>query len=181
MTTVMAAGIVGGCAADQAAKTDFWPALSAQALEKDQPQSLDELIDKSDSVVRGVITGGVAGPGKEAGCGPDTPIAVLLVAVQETVEGSVPGNELQVIVARDPLVSIEELAAQVPTDPIVLFIEPAGVDDYWVTSSQLGIVAQTDGGQLETVLVPELSEAAIAPDVDGISDFVEEVEAAEAG
>jgi hypothetical protein len=162
---------VAACAG--AGSPGFWEALQIQTQEVDRPESLAELIEKSAAVIAGEIVGVVVGPADEYG--PDMPIAVLQIQVAEVLDGTVDGDLVEVIVARDPLVTVEDLAEHVPTGTVVLFVQPAE-GQYWVTSSQLGIVAEAEDGTMETVLQPELSEVVLEPDVTEVDEFAEVVE-----
>lgn len=152
--------LMTGCAsgAETLSSEEFWTGIQINGLEVDPPEDVEELVDQSELVVTGTIVDVTRGPVEEAGFDEYAPIAQLSVKVDQVLAGETGESTLKVIVARQELVSVEELAESIPKVPITMFLMDAGYADYYSPSARIGIVAENGDGTLETVRDPESSD-----------------------
>lgn len=150
MVAVSAIGLVG-CATQ--APVDFWDALSVHAQEVDPPESLDEPVDDSPTIVQGRITAVIDVPPAVSGVPAADPVAGLVVEVTEQLAGSPVGATITVVRPREPAVPLSRVGASVPRGELIFFLEPAGYGDYFGTTSDLGVIGEV-GGRPTTVTDP---------------------------
>lgn len=152
--------IMTGCAADaqNPSSDEFWAGVQVTGLEADTPESIEELVDQSNLIVTGTIVDVSRGPVEEAGFDDYSPIAQLDVKVDQVLAGEETASTVKVIVARQELVSVEDLADSIPQEPVTMFLMDAGYSDYYSPSARIGIVAEKSDGSLESVRDPESSE-----------------------
>jgi hypothetical protein len=160
----LAAAVVGGCAAESApaAEAQFWRGVSGSASEVDPPESLDELIDGAETVVRGRIVDVVDVLPAVTGLPATDPVVALVVAVDEVLQGKPTDATVKVVRPREPAVSLEQITSTMPDGEALFFLQPAGYGDYLGTSSDLGILGEVDG-VATTVLMPGLEANLIDP------------------
>ncbi|MCB2411691.1 hypothetical protein LGT39_02365 [Demequina sp. TTPB684] len=137
---------------------DFWGATSIDGLEANQPTSVAELVDRSEVVVRGVVTDIEEGPiDNPAYAGDDFPIVALEITIAEVVEGSFPGDTIKVIMPREPTVSVASMKSTMPSEEVLVFVVHSGVEDYYATFSDLSVVT-TINDNVQAVLDPVATE-----------------------
>ncbi len=144
--------VVAGCSTP--GSQGFWNATSIDALEANQPTSATELVDRSEVVVRGTVTDVEEGPiDNPAYAGDSFPIVALEITIAEVIEGTVPGDTINVIMPREPTVSVESMKSMMPSEEVLVFVVHSGVEDYYATFSNLSVVT-TVNDKVETVLDP---------------------------
>ena len=158
---------LGGCSGTTAdTGTEFWDAMSLEALEADQPASVDVLVSRSEIVVRGSIVGVEEGPINDPLYkDQNLPIAALVVRVDEVLAGEWQEKTVKVIVPRQPLVSVAEMRKSLSPEQVVMFVTDSGIEGYLATFSDLSIVT-TVNGKVQTPLDPAASSVVIGKSRD---------------
>lgn len=140
---------------------EFWQGFGTiSATEVDPAGSLDELTNRSSTIVRGAIV--AVGPGPtdiyelEEG-DYKKPSTIVTVAVTTTLLGG-PAEQVQVWISQENAAVASGPAALLPKDEFLWFLRPSDQPDLFLTTTIAGVVGLNGAGDLTTLRDPSAGE-----------------------
>ncbi len=141
-------GALGACSSgsdEPLSSADLWSGIGVTTAFADEPESLEQVVRDASFVVKARIS--------KIRKGPDTvhdtsdgrvsqPSLLVDLDVSEVLDGTAPEK----ITVHFALITGEISATEnPPADEYIWFLEPSGVEDYYMTTSFAGVVAEIDG------------------------------------
>jgi len=172
LIVLVVASLLAACSsAAPTAAGDLWQVLSLERTEEaDPPQDDAELVRRSSVVVTGTVLRVEPGPETVRTFPEGTSVehsAIVVVKVGEVLKGT--WEESTVPVHMFSAGPVEEGSVTLPVEDGVWFLEPSGIEDYYMTVASAGLWME-DGGAVSTVRDPVQTEVVVPEGVDSIED-----------
>ena len=159
LVMALAAMMISGCSAQSADDGTFWNGLRVNALERNPPTTLAELVDRADFIVIGKVLAIETGPEDKSadGAGPIIQTVALVAGVDDVVKGTLDAEEVKIVMV--PAGPVDLVVKEKPTGNKAMFFLVQRSDGYYACVSLSGLVEDTSVG-LVTVVDPVQSELA---------------------
>lgn len=158
---------------------EFWGTYSrASAMEVQPAESLNDLADRSASIIKGKVIDAEPGPGNpvklDDGTVDKNATTILTVQVEEVVSGE-STDTVKVWVSSNDSSIDSAPASRMPTESYLWFLKPSEQPGIMYATTKVGIVGEDSSGDLTALLSPTDTETIISEEDTSLQKLSENV------